>query len=94
MTEEQANVKLSQVVKLMSELGTFGSEHLLGTPMNGIFLGLSAALLATAGTDADDNDDDLKDASITLLEALDSVVRSSRLISEIEILNKINDITK
>ena len=91
MTEEQANKKLSEIVRSMTELGTLGGEYLEGTPLNMIFLGLSTALICT-GSLEDDSDGDIKNASVDLLEALESVIQSSRLLKEIDIQNQINDL--
>jgi hypothetical protein len=89
MTEEQANEKLSEIVKSMAELGTLGGEYLEGTPINMVFLGISTALICT-GSNKDD--DDMTKASVDLLEALAAVINSSRLMREIDIQNQINDL--
>jgi len=94
MTEEEANKKLSEIVKSMAELGTYGGEYLEGTPLNMIFLGLSTALLCTGGVNQDDIDNDMARSSVDLLEALESVIQSSRLLKEIDIQNQINDLLK
>jgi hypothetical protein len=54
-----------------------------------ILLGVSSAIIAAGGSEPDD---DMKDASVDLLEALASVINSSRLMKEIDIQNQINDL--
>jgi len=89
MTEKEADKLLSKVVHGMIDLGMHGQEHIQDTPLNTIFLGLSSAIISTGGSNIDD---DIKDASVNLLEALASVINSSSLIKEIDIQNQINDL--
>ena len=89
MTEKEADKLLSEVVKGMIDLGMHGQEHLNDTPLNVIFLGVSSAIIAAGGSEPDD---DMRDASVDLLEALASVINSSRLMKEIDIQNQINDL--
>lgn len=88
MTEEELDRKVSEIVMLMAEVGTFGTHHLYGTPLNMIFLGVSTALIATGTVDDNDIDEDMKNASIDLLKAIEAVINSSRLLSEVDIQNK------
>ena len=89
MTEKEADKLLSEVVHGMIDLGMHGQEQLHDTPLNVIFLGLSSSIIAAGGSKSDD---DMKDASIDLLEALAAVINSSRLMKEIDIQNHINDL--
>ena len=89
MTEKEVDKLLSEVVKGMIDLGMHGQEHLHDTPLNVIFLGVSSAIISAGGSKSDD---DMKDASIGLLEALAAVINSSRLVKEIDIQNEINDL--
>ena len=89
MTEKEADKLLSKVVHGMIDLGMHGQEHIHDTPLNTIFLGLSSAIISTGGSNIDD---DIKDASVDLLDALASVINSSRLMKEIDIQNQINDL--
>ena len=89
MKEEEADKLLSKIVKGMIDLGMYGHEHIHDTPLNTIFLGISSAIIATGGSESDD---DMKQSSVDLLEALAAVINSSRLMKEIDIQNKINDL--
>ena len=89
MTEKEADKLLSEVVKGMVDLGMHGQEHLQDTPLNVIFLGVSTAIFSAGGSK---DDDDMKDASVDLLEALAAVINSSRLMKEIDIQNQIKDL--
>ena len=89
MKEEEADKLLSKIVKGMIDLGMYGHEHIHDTPINTIFLGISSAIIATGSSGSDD---DMKQSSVDLLEALAAVIKSSRLIKEIDIQNQINDL--
>jgi len=89
MTEKEADKLLSEVVKGMIDLGMHEQEQLHDTPLNAIFLGISTAILSAGGSNSDD---EMKDASVDLLEALAAVINSSRLIKEVDIQNQINDL--
>ena len=88
MKEKELNEKLTLVVNTMFQIGS--SEHAEGTPLQGIFLALSTAIMS-AGTE-DFDDEDIRQASIDLIDALGSVVNCSRLIREIEMKNEINNL--
>ena len=89
MKEEEADKLLSKIVKGMIDLGMYGQEHIHDTPINTIFLGISSAIIATGSSRSDD---DMKQSSVDLLEALAAVINSSRLMKEIDIQNQINDL--
>ncbi len=88
MEERELNEKLTLVVSTMLQIGN--SEHAGGTPLQGIFLALSTAIISTGTEDFDD--EDIRQASVDLIDALGSVVNSSRLIREIEMKNEINNL--
>ena len=88
MEEKELNEKLTLVVNTMFQIGS--SKHTDGTPLQGIFLALSTAIMSTGTEDFDD--EDIRQASIDLIDALGSVVNCSRLIREIEIKNDINNL--
>jgi hypothetical protein len=66
-----------------------GQGFLHDNPLNVILLGVSTAIFSAGESKADD---DMKDASIDLLEALAAVINSSRLMKEVDIQNQINDL--
>ena len=88
MEEKELNKKLNLVVNTMFQIGS--SQHAEGTPLQGIFLALSTAIMSTGSEDFDD--EDIRQASIDLIDALGSVVNCSRLIREVEMKNEINDL--
>ena len=77
MEEKELNKKLNLVVNTMFQIGS--SEHAEGTPLQGIFLALSTAIMST-GTEKFE------------IDALGSVVNCSRLIREVQMKNEINDL--
>jgi len=88
MEEKELNEKLNLVVQNMFEIGS--SEHAEGTPLQGIFLALSTAIMSTGTENYDD--EDIRQTSIDLIDALGSVVNCSRLIREVEMKSEINNL--
>ena len=88
MEEKELNKKLNLVVNTMFQIGS--SEHAEGTPLQGIFLALSTAIMSTGSENYDD--EDVRQASIDLIDALGSVVNCSRLIREVQMKNEINNL--
>tara|TARA_R110001632_G_scaffold117929_1_gene230122 strand:+ start:140 stop:427 length:288 start_codon:yes stop_codon:yes gene_type:complete len=88
MEEKELNKKLNLVVNTMFQIGS--SQHTEGTPLQGIFLALSTAIMSTGSENYDD--EDVRQASIDLIDALGSVVNCSRLIREVQMKNEINDL--
>ena len=81
MEEKELNERLNLVVQNMFEIGSDKISD--GTPLQGIFLALSTAIIATGSENK--QDEDVVKASVDLIDALGSVVNSSRLLREIEI---------
>jgi len=88
MEEKELNEKLNLVVQNMFEIGS--SEHAEVTPLQGIFLALSTAIMSTGTENYDD--EDIRQTSIDLIDALGSVVNCSRLIREVEMKSEINNL--
>jgi hypothetical protein len=87
MTEKEFEKKFTELVNLMIKLGM--SSHSNDTPIKMIFLGLAAALANLSGLS---DDEDINNASINLINAIEGVIESSRLVMEIDIKNSINDL--
>lgn len=91
MKEEEIDEILTQIVNGMILIGV--SEHLDGTPLKTIFLGLSSALAATS-SEQNQASDDMKDSAITMLETMKMVIESSRFMVEVDIQNQIDNLLK
>lgn len=90
MTYQEANEAINEAIMLLVEVSIQGEEHLIGTPLNNVFGGISAAILSVNDPQADD---DMKESALRLLEAIAMVIDSSQMVREIDIRNQIDDLT-
>lgn len=94
MTEKEVDEALQDIILRMIDVCINGGKHIEETPISTIFLGLSTAIISTGSIDDKLYDEDVTKSSVALLLAIESVVKSSQLLKEIDIQNQINDLTK